>query len=317
MAVLSFSGKIHMRTNFISFIMQKNIITKSLQVPCSPLYNTSKSYLPGKRVLPFTSQKKSKTWLDASMTVEAAVVLPLFVFLGLAVLAPMQWLNTQRKIQTVTEQFCEDLSQYAYETEYRNSFSDTAAGLWLYGNVYPYANSVRIIKSEVSNECEDIQFELEYREKIPFFLEGISDVSMRVAAKRRCWIGLGGKLTGEHTDEAGLEMEREMVYVTPEGQRYHRYRDCRYLSNMCKAISLRELETVRNMDGKIFYSCDFCVREQGTQDTVYITDWGIRYHNDRSCASMSLYYRKVMLEDVAYMGECSVCAGRKNENSGN
>ena len=116
MAVLSILGNIHMTTNKLSFNMQKflsfykKIHTLSLQVPLyDPLFNISKSYLPGKRVLPFTSRRK----LEGSITVEAAIVLPLFVFLVFALLTPMQWLDTQRKIQAAAESHGETLSQYA------------------------------------------------------------------------------------------------------------------------------------------------------------------------------------------------------------
>ncbi len=300
MAVLSFLGKILMRTNNILFIMQKNKITMSLQVPCSPLFNISKSYLPGKRVLPFTLQKNKEKGigfqmgkqLHASMTVEAAIVLPLFVFFGLAVLAPMQWMDSQRKHQISAERFGEELSQYAYMME----------------------NGLQ--ESEILNENGDIQFELEYKEKVPFF-GAIGNVTMNVAVKRRCWVGIEGKLTGQNADGSIVGQEKDMVYVTPEGQKYHRYRDCRHLTNVCKAVSAEAVSTMRNSDGKIFYGCEYCVKGKETQDTVYITTWGIRYHNDRSCAAMSNYFRKVPLEEVEYMGECSVCAGRRDGDSEN
>lgn len=275
--MLSFSGKIRMRKKMI---IQKTIINKittSLQVPCSPLFYTSKSYLPGKRVLPFTLRKWRDKKMDGSMTVEAACVLPLFVFFGLAILSPMKWMDTQRQMQTTVECLGERLSQAAYMTE---------------------------------GEKEDIYLDLVYQEKIPFFFEKISGVTMNVAVKRRGWIGLDGKLTTQNGNGEDGSAEQEMVYMTPEGERYHRYRDCHYLTNICKAVSIQELDQLRNNDGKIYYACSQCAQEQTTQNTVYITSWGIRYHNDRSCASISTYFRKVPLSEVICLGECSVCAGR-------
>ena len=276
--MLSFSGKIHMRMKmkFLSSIINK--ITKSLQVPCSPLLYISKSYLPGKRVLPFTLREKTSRRMDGSITVEAAFVLPMFVFIGLAVLAPMKWLDTQRQMQTKAEQLGEYLSQSAYMME--------------------------------KGENENIHLELNYQEKIPFLFEKVSGIPMCVAVKRRGWIGLDGKLTCQNVH--GEEHGQEMVYITPEGERYHPYRDCSYLANICKAVSVQELDHLRNNDGKIYYSCSQCVYEQNIQDTVYITDWGVRYHNDRNCASMSSYFRKVPLAEVIDWGECSVCASRND-----
>jgi len=323
--VLSFSGEIHMRTKMKTLSSIINKITKSLQVPCSPLFYTSKSYLPGKRVLPFTSHEDMKRKFDGSITVEAALVLPLFVFFGLAVLVPMRWLDTQRQIQTISERFGEDLSQYAYIIESGNQlsesdqqqgpcFSDAAAGLWLYGRVQPYADSVRIIKSEVPDEQGNIWLEVKYQEKIPFFPEIIRGATMYVAVKRRGWIGLGGKLTCQMEREVGGNLEQQMVYVTPDGTRYHRYRDCYHLMNVCKAVSIQEVDHLRNKDGKIYYTCSLCAQGQNIKNTVYITTWGTRFHNDRSCAAMSTYFRKVPLIDVIEWGECSDCA-RRNDKS--
>ena len=274
--MLSFSGKIHMRMNiqFLSSIINK--ITKSLQVPCSPLFYISRSYLPGKRVLPFTLREKMNKRLSGSISVEAACVLPMFVFFGLAILAPMKWLDTHRQMQTKAERLGEFMSQSAYTME--------------------------------AGENENIHLEYHYRENIPFFFENICGISMCAAVKRRGWIGLDGKLTSQGVH--GEESDQEMVYITPEGERYHSYRDCSYLQNLCKAVSMQELEYLRNNDGKIYYSCSQCVPNENIQDTVYITTWGVRYHNDRTCASMSNYFRKVPLAEVSDWGECSVCASR-------
>ena len=276
--MLSFSGKIHMRTKmkFLSSIINK--ITKSLQVPCSPLFYISKSYLPGKRVPPFTLREKTNRRMDGSITVEAAFVLPMFVFFGLAIIAPMGWLDTQRQMQTKAERLGEYLSQSAYMME--------------------------------EGENENIHLELNYQEKIPFLFETVSGIPMGVAVKRRGWFGLDGKLTSQSVH--GEELDQEMVYVTPEGERYHSFRDCYHLVNICKAVSALELDHLRNTEGKIYYSCSQCVYEQNIQDTVYITTWGVRYHNDRTCASMSNYFRKVPLAEVIDWGECSVCASRND-----
>ena len=276
--MLSFSGKIHMGMTLTSLNCIIKKVTKSLQVPCSPLLYISKSYLSGKRVLPFISHGGRKR-LEGSITVEAAFVLPLFVFFGLAILAPMEWLDKQRQMQTMAERLGEHLSQQAYS-------------------------------ADLLDDQGNIQLELMYQEQIPFIFEQISGVTMHVAVKRRGWIGLDGKLTTAMGADG--QINQEMVFVTPEGSRYHRYRDCYHLTNVCKAVSRQEVEDLRNVEGKIYYSCSQCLPDQNIQDTVYITTWGVRYHNDRSCAAMSSYFRKVPLSEVIDLGECSVCARRSD-----
>lgn len=325
--MLSFSGEIHRTTKYLSIL---KIITKSLQVPCSPLINISSAYLPGKRVLPFTSQK----YLNASITVEAAFVLPLFVFLSLAILAPMQWLDTQRKVQTAVEQFAEKLSQYAYvmdrgieedietEKELRTVFSNVAAGAWLMQQVNDYVDHVLIENSEVPDENGDVCFVLSYREEIPIFSNTIGDVSMHVAAKRRCWLGLDGKLKCMKANDKNTDESQEMVYVARNMGRYHRYIDCYHISSSFQAVMVQELETRRSLDGRIYYACEQCCGKESvkkeytdTQNIVYITEWGNRYHSHTGCAALTNYVRKVPLAEVEYLGECSVCARRDDDGS--
>ena len=50
--------------------------------------------------------------LPASMTVEAALVLPLALLFFLALLQPVIWLDRQRKVQTAMERIGEEISQY-------------------------------------------------------------------------------------------------------------------------------------------------------------------------------------------------------------
>ena len=94
---------------------------------------------------------------------EAAFVLPLFVFFVIVLLTPMQWLDTQRKIQTAAESYGETLSQYAAFIEdedsgYKNLLTDTAATLWLKNKLKEISNHDHRIYGKVLNEHGDIYF---------------------------------------------------------------------------------------------------------------------------------------------------------------
>lgn len=326
-----FFGKKRLKTKYQSFIMQKSEITMSLQVPCSPLNIIYKimnhAYHPGKRVLPFTLQKQ----LSASMTVEAAFVLPLFVFFSTALLVPIHWLDTQRKIQMVTERFCEELSQYVYvmepdglmevdhesaeETgieEWISVFSDKAAGLWLKGRTEKYTDQVQIREAQVRGEDEMICFKLSYREHIPFFPVSRDGIIMGAAANRRCWTGLDGKLKEAGEEIRQTEKEMAMVYVGANMGRYHMYRDCHYISNIYQAVSYREAGKIRTPDGMRLDACSYCAGKVSGEDMVYITPSGKHYHSRKDCGSMNAYVRKVPLEEVEYLGMCSYCERKGN-----
>lgn len=289
--VLFFSGRTSIHDSKRKIKQPKTVVgrrffrTKSLQVPCNtPIIKFDLLRCLGKRVLPFISRDKKR----ASMSVEAAIALPVFVFFSVALLSPIRWLDNQRKAQTEAERICEELSLWAYAEE---------------GNY--------ITKEEIQEkdaEKEVVQYEWSYREKVPFFQIRGSGVEMKVAAQRRKWIGLDGKLREEREALEAGELEETMVYVGAGMGRYHLRRDCHYISNQYESLSSDEARTRKTSDGHQLKPCDTCKPDSADSGTVYVTAEGRHYHRSVSCPSMVSYVRRVPLREVAYLGACSYCA---------
>jgi len=327
--VLPFLGNIQIQTMLLKFRLRcKN--AKSLQVPCSnPLTRYKERCMPEKGVLPFISLKKKAS---ASITVEAAVCLPLFVFFSLALLMPMEWLNQQRQIQTAMESLGESWSQYLYvlekrenqeqganqeeweykeEQEYKVLISDMAAGLLLKGKLSRYAENVTIKRAEVPDESGHIYIEAEFRENIPLFATPSSGVLMKAAVKRRSWIGLNGKLKKKRTGAGSEDYENSIVYVGASMGRYHWYRDCHYLSNQYESVSFEQIINRRNSFGSKYTACARCAQNTDLTETVYVTEGGVHYHLDKQCTAMVSYVRSLPLDEVRHLGACSYCERRK------
>ena len=302
----------------------KKRMAKFLQVPCIPLNTFLDLWNPSeKRVLPFTSQKR----FSASLTVEAALVLSMFLFLAYALFLPIRWLDTQRKVQTVVEQFCEDLSQYMYVAKKLNDaseadswmetdswvdpkiFSSGAAGLFIRGKVKERADDVTVNVAEVPDGENHICLELTYREKIPFFSVLSEGISVHTAARRRCWVGLDGKLkaAGNGTE---TEAEETMVYVGAGMGRYHLNPECHYISNQYESILVSEAAARRTSGGKKVTACSVYAGDCSSGDVVYVTAQGEHYHKSMSCRAMMSYVRKVPLREVEYLGCCSYCTSK-------
>ena len=311
--MLSFSGKTQINKKFLSFTLHEKFFrsrfkanTMSLQVPCSPLLSILWTNLPGKRVLPFTLRGS----VSASMTVEAAFGLPLFVFLAVALLMPMKVLDTQRKVQMVVEQACEELSLYAYteESQEETLYSDVAAAVWLRGKLGSYEDSVVVKQARVPDENGDILLEVECRKKIPFF-SGVTDgMTVRIAAKRHGWTGLKGKLKSNRAGDGRGESDEEMVYVGRDMGRYHRLRDCHYISNDYRAVPLEEAKTMKDADYHRLTACGTCKEYIVEGGIVYVTPNGQHYHGSTDCKAMVSYVRKVARSEVEHLGECSYCS---------
>lgn len=315
----------------------------SLQVPCIlPLIDIVFSL--GKRVLPFTSGYSRH--LPASMTAEAALCLPVWLFFALALMEPVRWLDRQRQVQTALECFSEDLSQALYLKEMGSGsgegsgngdgsaemaasgesglssgsmefLSGAAAGLWIQGKAEKFVDRVTVRGAKVPDPSGNICLEVEYMERIPFFPAYRQGITMKAASRRRGWTGLAGKLTesGERTTENGEETGRA-VYVGAGMGRYHWYRDCHYISNEYEAVPLSQAEKMTNRSGARYHPCSRCVDPGHGTRTVYVTAGGEHYHFNRACSSMVSYVRTVDLEDVDQLGVCSYCASRKKAEGG-
>lgn len=307
-------------------------VTKSLQVPGNFPLNHRIHH--GKKVLRFTLL--SERMYEGSLTIEAAVCLPLFLMLAAALMEPMRWLDRQRQIQTVTEEFCGELSQYYFAADllqkgtelpetpgdedpdlraaydWLGKVGDAASGAVLYGKikaVFPEANGIWVRKAEVPDSDGNVCLDVEYGEKIPFFPAINSGISMHAAALRRVWIGTEGKLESTADSNQGGTGDEEMVYVGSGMGKYHLYRDCHYISNEYRTIDAEAADSTKNSAGRYYKPCVRCCKNTAA-GVVYVTQGGEHYHADMSCSAMISYVRKVPLEEVEYLGCCSVCRER-------
>ena len=259
--------------------------------------------------------------LPASMTVEAALVLPLTLFFFLALLQPITWIDRQRKVQTAMERIGEEISQYGIlaesaetgDSELPAFCTDAAAVLWIRGRAGQYADHVTVKEADVYGENGEIEFAAESQEEIPFFAEVLGKQTETVAVKRRSWIGIPGKLKGDgsYQDDGGNE-QTEMVYVGAGMGRYHLFRDCHYISNEYMTVTRSKAEN-GSVPGEKRTPCAICGKKGDGSETVYITTAGEHYHYDKNCRSMMSYVREVPKSEAEHLGLCSYCARKKGE----
>ncbi|MEY8356542.1 hypothetical protein AALB39_24765 [Lachnospiraceae bacterium 54-53] len=275
-----------------------------------------------KRVLSSASGYRKK----GSLTVEAAIVLPLFLFLTVILMMPMEMMNEERRIQTALEAAGEELSQYAYvwdrleqgeepeisgaqglPEELLKGMAEGGALLYagkrLEGRVnFERLEAVSFSESSVLRDGETIDLVMNYRMKVPFSVFGLDSIPMTARSCRRAWIGREGG-SGK-----GIGPEDELVYVGRTGTRYHRDKNCHYLFNDIRQISFNDLESERNSSGGRYRPCSRCGRFAGENSSVYIMPEGERYHSDRNCSSIAAYVEAVPLSEVRHLGACSYCS---------
>lgn len=278
---------------------KKNILfcIKTLQVPVG-LFT-----FRNRRALPLSS------FLPASLTLEAALCLPLFLFFTAALIYPIGWLDSQRKIQTAVERTCEELSLADHREKLEGiEVSEPAIALTLRGIAGVYRKEALAAKAEMPDSGGSLCLSLSWREKIPYFTFLTRGVELRAFSRRRSWSGIDGKLRTERGP--GTPDDGDYVYVGASMGRYHLYRDCHYLSNRFETVPASAIEKARNASGKIYRPCFRCVRSGTAVVEFYVTLEGEHYHSERTCSAMAAYVRKVPKREVEHLGLCSYCARR-------
>ena len=156
---------------------------------------------------------------SASMTIEAALVLPLFLF---AVMNLMSFIEI-----------------YRLQSNWNMTLHQSAKELSIVGE-----------SVDIMGEDECIDLICPYKAESYFSIVGFSDFLMFSRMRTRAWTG--------YDVETGQTQEEEMVYITEYGEAYHLTKSCSYLRLSIRAVDIKLVEKLRNADGSCFYVCEEC-----------------------------------------------------------
>lgn len=265
-------------------------------------------------------RRASQASLAASMTLEAALALPVFLLSMLALFSVLDMAALSARLDGILQQAGMEAAQDAFvlapgEAGGEGAGLSRTAGalltnLSLEGKIRSGVGGDHLclkgagagrISCRVRREGEVLYLEAGIlASPFPAFPGVLVPVESSYVC--RAWTGAdpGGE-TG--TGEAGEDVT---VYVTPTGRVYHRDRSCTYLKPSVRAVSASALEKARSRGGAIYYPCAAC--RPGRQGTVYLTSYGNRYHASASCSQIFRNIRSVPLSSVrGRMRPCSKC----------
>ena len=262
----------------------------------------------------------------ASMTVEAAMAFPIFIFAIALVLLTFRAMETMGRMQEVCEEICEDVCQYAYtssrdvkELDPNNSPKDQAlyTGISVGLGAYAAAKArdaaddrllgmIDFIDSDCMTDGETVTIVLKYHYDLPFSVLGQGSLKQTVTSSRRAWVG---KKRGNGGASDGSE-DDPLVYVGKNSTRYHLSSSCHYLSNNLKTVSAAQVESIRNSEGGKYRPCTVCCKNGSAEGSVYVMQSGSAYHTKRDCRAIIAYVKTVHLSEVESLGACSYCSGR-------
>ncbi len=270
--------------------------------------------------------RSSRRYFEGSMTVEAAFVLPLFIFFFVNIMMLFNITQIQSELEAALHQAGSELSIRAFDLRFGESALGGegskglesiagAGGVLLARQDMKRTVGERIDKSIVSGGFDGISFlqskvllngdiidlVLDYKVHPIIPVIGFTEIPVEGRYYGHAWTGydISGGFAAEDEGE-------EMVYVTEYGEVYHRDIDCVHLSVRVTSVDYRELSGLRNRSGARYYPCEYCGGHVGAGN-VFITEYGNRYHSSASCKGLSRKIYTIPISEVGTRRPCSAC----------
>lgn len=305
----AFSLQTHLKThtNYLFLIFPR--VKKRNKSNCQPIVSKRAS-----SVISGTSR--------GSLTVEAALVIPIFLFAIAALLSFTDILRLQMKMDSAMSQCAREMAVYGYaqsvllpdgteelplpvealfaETYVRSRVLSELGSDYLFRSPAGGSQGIHFIGSRIM-ERDRIELHSAYY-VVPFFtLSPKAGFLTGQTAVARAFTGY------DNLSAADMAQKEEYVYITPEGKAYHKERSCHYLDLSIEKVFEDELTDLRNQNGGIYYACPLC-KDAGGGSTVFVTNYGDKYHRDVLCSGLKRTVEMVPISQVGNRTPCHKCS---------
>lgn len=96
-----------------------------------------------------------------------------------------------------------------------------------------------------------------------------------------------------------------MVYITETGSVFHLTSTCTYLDLSIRPVTSSELALYRNQGGGIYNRCELC--GDGESEIYFITDYGECYHTSLICSGLKRTVMQIPISQAEERSACSRC----------
>ena len=249
----------------------------------------------------------NKRELGGSLTIEASLILPIFIF---AMFLALSLINLMRFHLNLQEAIHQEMGKLALRAYREWNVSQAGVGSSVLARLDPLLLDKAPIKggeggidfsgSKLDNR-EIIEINAVYQAELPYDFFHIFNRSFCAKCLMHSFIGYEKGL-----DERSVcQKEEEYVYVTETGTVYHKDRECSYLRLSIKEADRSALKDLRNSSGHKYYACRSCGKSAGNR--VYITDDGTCYHSSLVCHGLKRTVTCIPLSQAGGKRPCSRC----------
>lgn len=238
----------------------------------------------------------------ASLTVEAALALPIFIFAAISIIYISKLLFYEEEVQWALVRTGREVS-----VEYAATQSEAVVNpIYFMGKMGCYAREsgscISMLRSRFDAETDEIDLVADYSVELPFPIVGRNFVFSHRYRTRA--------FTGVETRMEEGDMDGEViVYVTKTGRVYHKQLECTYLTLSISQVKYGDLEYLRSENGAKYYACESCCASMSFLKTqnVFVCNYGDRFHSFRTCKKIKRNIEEIPLSQAGGRLPCSKC----------
>ena len=241
-----------------------------------------------------------------SLTLEAAIVVPIFFFAMLCLAYLLEMMAIQTTLRNALYNAGKTVAQQAYVEqivtpgELERRIVDNVGKERLERSVVSGgASGIDCKKTKCNWSTGVMELNVRYQVEIPILMFRIAPVTCEETLRIKGWTGY---VSG--TEDA---TRKDTVYVTDTGIVYHQDADCTYLDMSIRSVRIEEMEEIRNQSGGKYYACESCGNHKTESELRYITDYGTRYHTSLECKKIKRNIYAISIEEAYGLGGCSKC----------
>lgn len=296
-------------------------------------------------------KEDAKRWgifgrVGASLTVEAALILPALLSVLFFFLSFLQIIRVEQKLYYAATQVAEETAACGYLLKYADKELDAlwesdgdyykAAGfaidllqdagdaLWIRKALRKKLSDGDCVEAMVVGGISGIDFwgsetyaedemtvvRMNFRVAFPIFQRFLPKLSFEKTVLMRSFSGKGAfeDKEGEEENEGDEKEEEGYVYITENGTVYHTSANCTYIRRKVQKEQRDEIEKKRNQYGAKYYRCEGCLKSGQVPETVFVTKAGTRYHATKDCSKIKRTVKKILFSEASAYRPCSRCA---------
>jgi len=274
--------------------------------------------------------KQKRISVKASVTVEAALVLPMFLFAFCNLMVFFDVLRFHASLAGAMYNAGNDVTMKAFYYSHILPKGTSVAGVDL-SEVTGAVTSRTYAKNKIKNYlgsdyvshtpvkdglgglkftgtnltagADDIDLICTYTVKPIYPIITFDKFKMQMRYYGHGWVGYSADNNNSNNNNTQNE---QTVYLTKHATVYHVSPDCRHLHVKERTCSQAQLKKERNKSGAKYYACSRCINGSYTGEVV-ITEYGTRYHSSSACTALEKPYTAVSLSEANAYRKCKTC----------